>query len=728
MQSKQNYGWLDRSRLIAAILVIAIHTSPLSTCSAEADFFLTRISARIAVPLFLMITGQFVVSGFISSGKNNAALPFSFLKKTGLLYGAAILLYFPLGIYAGHYHDLSVYGVIRMLLFDGTFYHLWYFPACIIGVLLLCLLSRCLKPRGLLIVSGILYLFGLMGDSYYGLTLQLPFVNTMYEGLFHVFSYTRNGIFFAPFFLMLGAVLPAEEAAVNTSQALAVSCRRRQLLKNSIGLALSFLAMTGEAFTLRHFSLQRHDSMYVALIPTMFFLYRMLQGLHGKPSPFCRRVSAWIYVLHPAVIIVVRAAARVTHTTSLLVDNSLVHYLAVTALTVPAAVLMTLLLKHRKAAKVSALPSPCGRAFITLDRKALAENVLFLRSRLPEDCKLMPAVKAEAYGHGAVLISRELNRLGVQAFCVACVSEGITLRKHGIKGEILVLGYTHPEDFPKLCRYHLTQTVIDYPYAVLLNQSGRKIHVHIGVDTGMHRLGERCENVEQICSVYKMPNLVIDGIYTHLSSDDTDSPADRAFTEDQAMSFYQLLDELERRGCHCGAFHLQASYGILNYPEFSGDYARAGIALYGVLSTGEDTAAWAKYLRPVLSLNARVASVRELYEGESAGYGMGFTAKKDMKIAALSIGYADGLPRALSDGNGSVLIRGHRAPIIGRICMDQTIVDVSGIPGIASGDTAVLIGSSGSETITAADLAEEAGTITNEILSRLGSRLERIMI
>lgn len=370
----------------------------------------------------------------------------------------------------------------------------------------------------------------------------------------------------------------------------------------------------------------------------------------------------------------------------------------------------------------------CGRAWIELDGAALRYNISSLAAELPEHCELMPAVKAEAYGHGAVLISKELNQIGIQAFCVAAVAEGVQLRKNKIKGEILVLGYTHPEDFHLLCQYHLTQTVVDYPYACLLNEYGKTISVHIGIDTGMHRLGEPWENMEQIYEIFEMENLRIEGMFTHLSADDTMSPEDQEFTNAQIHDFYQVVGKLKEQGYPCPKLHLQASYGIVNYPDTAEDYARVGIALYGVLSTREDTEACRIPLKPVLSLKVRVASVRNVHSGEAVGYGRQFIAEHEMKIATLAIGYADGLPRTLSNGVGEVLVKGYRVPIIGRICMDQTMIDVTGIPDVQAGDIAVIIGTSGEEEITACDIAEQTGTISNEILSRLGSRLERIWV
>lgn len=714
---RENNGGIDRFRLIAAALVIAIHTSPLESYNASADFFLTRILARIAVPFFFMVTGQFIVSElFKSSGKEKLAKQ---IKKLCILYGIAILLYLPLGIYAGYYKELTFYGVIRMLLFDGTFYHLWYFPACVIGLLLVYALSRCMSLRGATVTAGILYLSGLLGDSYYGLTERIPALETWYTKLFHVFSYTRNGLFFAPAFLVLGAWMADRSKRCSRKMAWA-------------GLGISFAVMTAEGFLLRAGKWQRHDSMYVMLVPVMYFLYQILLYQTIEEHRSFGRIALWVYILHPAVIVAVRGTGKFLQLTDLLTENSLVHFLAVTAVSFLAAALLAKVecriadVRAEKRRKKE--PFVTDRAWIEVDLNALEKNVRFLQSQLPDGCELMPAVKAEAYGHGAVLVSKELNRLGIRAFCVACVEEAVKLRRYGIEGEILILGYTHPEQFPLLRRYHLTQTVVDYEYAVMMNTCGEKFHVHIGIDTGMHRLGERSENLEQICRIFEMENLEIDGIFTHLSADDTENPEDIAFTRKQARTFYEILEVLQLHEYSIPKVHLLSSYGVLNYPELAGDYARVGIALYGVLSTKEDTRKWADKLTPVLSLKARVASVRDLHKYEPAGYGRAFTALTEMKIATITIGYADGLPRNLSGGAGTVLIRGQRAPVIGRICMDQTIVDVTGIPEVKAGDTAVLIGRSGSMQISAAEVAEEAGTITNEILSRLGKRLRRKVV
>lgn len=368
-----------------------------------------------------------------------------------------------------------------------------------------------------------------------------------------------------------------------------------------------------------------------------------------------------------------------------------------------------------------------GRAWIELNMGNLAHNVEQFRNILPGGCTLMPAVKANAYGHGAGQIGQALSDMGIRDYCVASVGEALELRASGITGQILVLGYTPPCQFRDLARYHLTQTVVDLPYARLLNGLGHPILVHVGIDTGMRRLGERSEDVESICEIWELRNLKITGVYSHLCASDGNSREEIAFTRKQIAGFQIVLKELERRGIRGFRAHLQGSYGVLNYPQLRYDYARVGIALYGVLSMPGDEIAADVKLKPVLSLKARVACVKRLHAKEPAGYGLAFTAERDMKIAVVSIGYADGIPRELSN-KGHALINGCRADMIGRVCMDQLLLDVSGIRNVSAGDEAVFIGRSGNLKISACEMAKRAGTISNEILSRLGNRLERVEI
>ena len=371
-----------------------------------------------------------------------------------------------------------------------------------------------------------------------------------------------------------------------------------------------------------------------------------------------------------------------------------------------------------------------GRAWVELDMENLRHNVRVLQSLLPEKCELMPSVKANAHGHGAVEVCRELNNIGVRAFCVASVMEGVELRKRHIKGDILVFGYTHPEYFPLLVRYRLTQTVVDFEYAANLNTYGRKIAVHIKIDTGMNRLGEPSRNTGDILRIFGLKNLVVTGVYSHFCTQNSGDPAHRAFTQTQLEKFNYVLAVIKESGFKIPKTHLQGSYGVFSRHDLDCDFARPGMALYGVYRNNDSAlidgrTASSDGLRPVLSVKARVCAVKTIHVGETVGYEFGFVATRETRVAVLSIGYADGLPRALSCGAGHVLIGGTAAPIVGNICMDQCFADVTDAGEVRQGDVAVVIGRDREAEITAYDMAGEANTIPNEIVGRLGSRLAR---
>ncbi|MSC77806.1 acyltransferase [Eubacterium ramulus] len=354
-------GGLDRYRLIAAFLVIAIHTSPLLSVNENADFFLTRIFARMAVPLFLMITGRYVAANFWENDPDekgsSAAVLLSFLKKIAILYGISVVLYLPVGMYAGHYKQITVTGIFRMLVFDGTFYHLWYFPACMLGMVIVWGCSRIGKNhqreiknnedrndvkeeilaqisevgfRITFVIVIILYILGLLGDSYYGLTTQIPVLKTMYDGMFQVFSYTRNGIFLVPIFLMIGvwfAKVERENTVQNDSYWEMSEPKRWNRKRAGLGLLISLVLMTVEGFALHAADWQRHDSMYVMLPIVMIFLYIWICAKPQEPSKKLRSLSTWIYILHPAVIVVVHALPGSLGKE--IAGNSLLNYVAV---------------------------------------------------------------------------------------------------------------------------------------------------------------------------------------------------------------------------------------------------------------------------------------------------------------------------------------------------------------------------------------------------------------
>jgi len=684
-----------------------------------------------------MVTGYFLLSGHFAFGGDNPSLGppafknagtspiVNFVRKTGLIYAGATLLYLPVSIYAGHFSEGSILAVIaRNIVFDGTFYHLWYLPASIIGVLIIYGLGRKFSRHVVLGISLALYVTGLLGDSYFGVIYHVPFLMGAYESAFHVFSYTRNGLFYAPVFLMLGAMAAGQRSKMPSSETPSdkVHPKYQNLRLCGFGLLFFMGLLIFEGLLLNHFSLQRHTSMYIALVPCMYFLFRLLIISGGKSSPLLRSISLWIFIIHPLVIISVRGAARFVGLTELIVGNSIVHFATVSLLSAILSIALSKLwLRYKK--KPSSFKT--GRAWIELNMDNLRHNVQVLKYHLPHDCQLMPAIKANAYGHGAIEISKELNASGIRAFCVATVLEGAELREGGIKGEILILGYTHPDHFHLLKKHRLTQTVIDFSYAEALSNYGKKLMVHIAVDTGMRRLGEDSDNIENIIKILSCKNLIISGIYSHLCTVDGCAPSDAQFAEKQISCFNTMLSKIKEQGFIPPRAHIQSSYGVFRYPELSYDYARVGIAIYGMLSSLHDDEKYKTGLRPVLSLKARISAVKDMCEGESAGYGLAFTAARPTKIAMLAIGYADGVPRGLSCGVGAVLVKGKRAPIIGRICMDQMMIDVTGIDGARQGDEVVIIGDLEDEKITACEIAGQTGTIANEVLSRLGRRLER---
>ena len=372
-------------------------------------------------------------------------------------------------------------------------------------------------------------------------------------------------------------------------------------------------------------------------------------------------------------------------------------------------------------------PSADGRSWVEIDLDALSQNVSALRACLPRRCDLMAVVKADAYGHGAEAVAKRLWREGVGSFAVATLSEGALLREAVPEGEILVLGYTHPKDAGLLSARRLTQLAVDGAYAKALNETGYKINAHIAIDTGMHRLGIESSTAAEIESVFECENLTVTGVATHLASSDSSETDDIEFTNNQIERFNTAVDALRRGGRDVGKLHVQASYGVCNYPGLEYDYARAGIMLYGVMSHDGKTEI-KPALRPVLSLRARVAQVRWISTGDSVSYGRAFKAEKPVRIATVCAGYADGFPRQASGNGGQLLVRGRKVPIIGRVCMDMVMADVTGADDVCPGDIATLIGTDGDEEARCEDVALASGTITNDILCRLGSRLPRIYV
>jgi serine/alanine racemase len=369
-----------------------------------------------------------------------------------------------------------------------------------------------------------------------------------------------------------------------------------------------------------------------------------------------------------------------------------------------------------------------GRSWIEVNLKHLKYNARVLKGLMPFGCDLMAVVKANAYGHGAVQVSRAMNEIGVKSFAVATLSEGIELRNNGILGDILVLGYTDINQADQLKQYQLTQTIIDDNYALALNDLQLGVPVHLKIDTGMHRLGMDSTEVNKISQIFDLEGIKVKGMFTHLSVADQKDEVAVEYTRGQIEEFYCMVKQLKNMGIVIPKLHVQSSYGLMNYPGLRCDYARMGIALYGSFSRKGDQTVITEQLKPVLSLKARVAMIREVAAGECVSYGREVPLVRNSRIAILPVGYADGLPRTLSFGKGEVLLHGRRASIVGRVCMDQLLIDITDIPEVEQGDIATLIGRDERDELSASEVAEAADSITNELLCRLGSRLERIYL
>ncbi len=711
MDRNKSYTGIDLFRFVASVMVIAIHTSPLLSYNTTADFIFTKIFCRIAVPFFLMTTGYFLISRY---NYNNDKL-INFIKKTSVLYAISILIYIPLNIYNDYFNiENFLPNLIKDIIFDGTVYHLWYLPASIIGAVIAWFTVKKLELNKSLVITSVLYIIGLFGDSYYGVSECIPFVKVFYNNIFDVMDYTRNGLFFTPVFIVLGGIIADKQ-------------KHTPLKQNILYFGISFILMFTEAMLLHIYDLQKHDSMYIMIVPCMYYFFSILTHWRGKRMPLLRTSALTIYIVHPMIIVIIRMLAKLSGTQKYLVENSIIHFSLVCISSIVFAFVFTIFTDKLKTKFPRKIISKKERAWIEIDLDNLKHNVNVLKQAMPSDCELMAVVKDEAYGHDGYEVSTYLNKIGVKAFAVATVDEGIKLRKYGIIGEILILGYTDITRIKHIRKYNLIQTVIDYEYTEKMAEQNVKINVHIKIDTGMHRLGFSHDDIESIKNVFAIQNLNVCGIYTHLCVSDSLDDNDVNFTKLQVHNFYTVMKTLDDDGIRLPKFHVQSSYGLLNYPELDCDYVRVGIALYGVLSSASDKTKLKLDLRPVLSLKSKIILIRRVQNGESVGYGRSFITDKDSIIAILPIGYADGLPRNLTHYGGYALIKGQYAKIVGRICMDQLAVDITGIDDVHIGTTAVLIGFDVNNELSVSEIAEISNTISNEILSRMGARLPVII-
>lgn len=368
------------------------------------------------------------------------------------------------------------------------------------------------------------------------------------------------------------------------------------------------------------------------------------------------------------------------------------------------------------------------RAEVQVDLDAIRRNLTGIRNGLKKGTLLCPVVKADAYGHGAGPVAAAVEDLA-DYFAVATIEEAILLREQGIQKPIFLMGFTSPKRFEELFRYRVFPNIYKWEDASRLSSlaESRKetLPIHISVDTGMNRLGFplREESGETIVRIFSLPGLEPEGIFTHFVSADS---ADKTLALRQIERFNRFTADLEDRGLTFRLKHMAASAGTVDCPSAEFQMVRTGIITYGVLPSDEvDRARFC--LEPALSLKSTIVYLKTVPKGETISYGATYTTSREERIATIPVGYGDGYFRSLSN-KGCVLIRGKRAPIVGRICMDQFMADVTDIPGVREGDEVTLIGRDGAETISAEEMAAAAGTIPYENLCDLGKRIPRVYL
>ncbi len=366
------------------------------------------------------------------------------------------------------------------------------------------------------------------------------------------------------------------------------------------------------------------------------------------------------------------------------------------------------------------------RVFAKIDLDAICDNMRAMRKNIGPDSKICAIVKTDGYGHGAVPIARAVEEQ-VDFCAVATAEEAISLRRGGIQKPILILGYTHPSTYPRLIRRNVRITIFKEEDAMALSLAAQKLNMtakmHFKVDTGMGRIGFPVneENANVMARIAKLPCLEAEGMFTHFARADE---ADKRDATRQHEKFEQMIRMMQERGVQIPIIHCDNSAGLIDLPQWHHSMVRAGIAIYG-LYPSEEVVKENVPLKPALSLYSHVVYVKEIHAGDPVSYGGTYVAKETRRIATIPVGYGDGYPRALSN-QGWVLIRGKKAPIVGRVCMDQMMVDITDIPEASDGDLVTLIGCAGEESITADEIAAMCGTIHYEIICNFTKRIPRL--
>ena len=372
---------------------------------------------------------------------------------------------------------------------------------------------------------------------------------------------------------------------------------------------------------------------------------------------------------------------------------------------------------------------PYSRVYATVNLDAVASNMRSMRDNLPASTLIMGSVKADGYGHGSVPVAKTIEPY-VFGYAVATIDEGIILRRHGINKTILILGVTHESRYEDLLRYDIRTAMFQYEKAKKLSdlalKQGKKAVVHLALDTGMSRIGMKAdrEHAKEAAAIAALEGIEVEGLFTHFArADETDKSA----YEEQYRRYKEFLGYLKELGVKIPIRHCSNSAGIVESLESNHmDMVRAGIAIYGMYPSDEVDHNSVK-LTPAMEIKSCIPYIKEIEAGTAVSYGGTFVADHTMKVATIPVGYGDGYVRSLS-GKGDVLIHGKRAAILGRICMDQFMVDVTDIPDVQEDDEVTLLGSDGAECITMEELAEKSGGFHYEMICDIGKRIPRVYL
>lgn len=369
-----------------------------------------------------------------------------------------------------------------------------------------------------------------------------------------------------------------------------------------------------------------------------------------------------------------------------------------------------------------------NRAWAEVNLDNIAHNVKEIRRITDKKAEIMGVVKADAYGHGVMEVAKTLIENGVTRLAVSMLDEAIQLRKNGIDVPILILSYTDPRRAEEIILNDVTQTVFSHDLAEALSEAAvrldKNIKIHIKIDTGMTRVGfmPGYSAVKNVVQISKLPKIIIEGLFTHFASADE---IDRSYTCMQFERFMSIVSELNRIGIYIPVKHVCNSAGIIEFPEMHLNMVRPGIVLYGMYPS-DDVHKDKIDLKPAMTLKANIILVKDVETDTCISYGRIFKTQRESRIATIPIGYADGYTRLLTS-KGRVLVNGQSVPIVGKICMDQCMIDVSNVEGeVKVGDEAVLFGSQNGNEIKIEDLADKIGTINYEIASIIGKRIPRV--